>query len=244
MIPIAPAEFWQVWLVKIPVHGLFALIGLIFGLVIILGIARKQKIHPTIILAEAFWVLAGAWIGSKLLYYLGPYDICCRLGLLGMIGRGFVFYGGIIGGIFAGYVYTKSRHYNFWKHLDFWGLGIPLGIFIARLGCFLVNDAPGKITSVAWAVQLPDMTARHPAGLYLSLLNLVLFVYLYSKKSAKKFDGQIFLQYLMLCSAGTFIIEFFRVYTYYFLSLTFSQWLSIAIFISASVFYVVRLRSS
>ena len=245
-IPFIPSEFWTVWGYKLYFHGLFAFIGLILGFIIILGTARKQKIHPKIMFIEAFWVLLGAWIGSKLLYYLGPYTSgnCLGAGISNAIGRGFVFYGGLLGAIIAAYAYTTIKNYDFWKHADFWALGAPLGLFFARIGCFLTNDAFGKITQVPWAIQLPDGTTRHPAALYLSFFNLMLFAYLYSRKSEKRFFGHVFLQYLMIYAAGRFIIEFFREYSFLFLGLTFSQWISVIVFVPAAIIYLRKSRGT
>lgn len=241
MIPYTPTVYWDLWLFKLPVHGFFALLGIILGFIIVLGTARKQKIAAKIVFAEGLWVFIGAWLGSKLLYYLGPYEKCYE-GVLHVLGYGFVFYGGLIGGLIAVCAYAKIRHYNFWKHADFWSLGIPLGIFIARIGCFMVNDALGKITSFRFAIQLADGALRHPAALYLSLFNLALFAYLYSRKSHRKFTGQIFLQYLLLYSAGRFLLEFLREYSFYYLGLTFSQWVSILVFAAASIAYITKSR--
>lgn len=242
MIPFTPSVYLDLWLFKLPIHGIFALIGIVLGMLIMLGNARKQKISPAIILAGAFWVFVGAWTLSKLFFYLGPYDACFSMGIWDTIRTGFVFYGGLIGGILAGYIYTRIKHYNFWRHADLWAFGIPLGVFIARLGCFLVNDAPGRITDVVWAVKLPDGTIRHPAALYLSLLNLLIFAYIYSAKYSRRFQGQLFLKYLMLYSAGRFFIEFLREYPFYYLGLTFSQWISIALFIISLIIYFIKSR--
>lgn len=242
MIPYTPMEHWNLWLMKLSPHGFFTVIGMILLFIIVLGTARKQKVHAKIIFAEAFFGFILAWVISKLFFYLGPYGACCLVGFKQMIGKGFVFYGGLIGGTIAVYAYTKIKRYNFWKHADFWGLGIPLGIFIARIGCFLINDAPGKITSFRFGIQLPDGVTRHPAALYLSFFNLFLFVYLYSRKAHKRFAGYIFLQYLIIYSAGRFVLEFFREYTFYYLGLTFSQWISIIVFAAALTTYMIKSR--
>ncbi|PIN85966.1 hypothetical protein COV19_07150 [Candidatus Woesearchaeota archaeon CG10_big_fil_rev_8_21_14_0_10_44_13] len=242
MIPLIPKEMWEFWLIKTPPHSLFAFIGMAVGVLFLIRMGRRQKIHPKIMIIESLWVFAGAWLGSKLLFYIGPYEACSSAGILGIFNRGFVFYGGLFGGILLGYVYTRINRYNFWKHLDFWGMAIPLEIFFARIGCFFVNDALGRITGVWWAVKLPDGTARHPVGLYLSFFNIVLFAHLYSGWHNRRFFGQIFLKYLMVYSAGRFMIEFLREYPFNYLGLTFSQWVSIVVFAVSSAIYLVKSR--
>lgn len=238
MIPFTPAKFFDLGFMDFYIHGFMAFVGGLIGFIIYMSMARKQKVGYFIATEEFIWTMFGAWLGSKLIFFLGPYSTCGEIGLAKLLTSGFVFYGGLLGGTLACYIYTKIKHFNFWKHSDYYGIALPIALFLCRIGCTFVNDAPGTITTLPWALALPDGTTRHPAAIYLSLLNLFLFVYLYSTKSDKKFDGQIFLKYLMLYSAGRFLIEFFRVYEFYFYGLTFSQLVSIAIFIPAAIIYL------
>ena len=55
-----------------------------------------------------------------------------------------------------------------------------------------------------------DELTRHPTQLYSSLLNLILFIILIWLYPQRRFNGQIFLLYLIGYGIYRFIVEFFR----------------------------------
>lgn len=87
-----------------------------------------------------------------------------------------------------------------------------------RIGCFMAGCCYGQPTNSFWGVIFTDPacqaeplnTALHPTQLYEATWIFSIMFILMVVQSRKKFDGQLFLIYLMLYAAGRSIIELFR----------------------------------
>lgn len=179
--------------------------GLCVGLAFVAGLFYvKHRKDSVEVFKLALVGFLGAVAGAFLLHYL----------LYGSLG--FVFYGGLFGGLFAGWAYVK----DFRSWADLAAPAIALGIFIGRIGCFLINDHLG--TAASWGILWPDGIVRHPVALYLSLNGLVLFFLL---KRVKKNQFIFFLSYYAL---SRFLLDFLRVEPRLW-GLTFSQLTSLII---------------
>lgn len=60
-----------------------------------------------------------------------------------------------------------------------------------------------------WGV-LRGSDTLHPAQMYESILNYILFGILWARRKSVKYDGQLFFTYLIGFSINRFIVEFFR----------------------------------
>jgi phosphatidylglycerol:prolipoprotein diacylglycerol transferase len=114
-------------------------------------------------------------------------------------------------------VYLKLKHLNIWKTADLIAPGVALGHAVGRIGCFFAGCCYGKECDLPIAVKFtnPDSLAPlgvylHPTQLYSVFSNLVLFFILSGLQKRKKFNGMVFLSYIMLYSLFRSIIEFFR----------------------------------
>ncbi|MBN2725319.1 MAG: prolipoprotein diacylglyceryl transferase [Deltaproteobacteria bacterium] len=144
---------------------------------------------------------------------------------------GLVFYGGFIFASLFTVWYLRRFKLPSWKVLDVFGYIMPLGLFIARLGCLLNGCCYGKITSVPWAIRYGrwrgpwedhlkagqiDITSEfskhvHPTQLYHSAASLLIFLIAYFIiRKRKTWDGQVLAFFLVGYSIQRFIIEFFR----------------------------------
>ncbi|MBI4709404.1 MAG: prolipoprotein diacylglyceryl transferase [Candidatus Portnoybacteria bacterium] len=125
---------------------------------------------------------------------------------------GLMFYGGLFGGAMAGWLYLRrikvqaksplapprikyeagskggellppSREgWGGFFLLDALAPIVPLCMAIGRIGCLLINDHLGAITSLPWAIQWPDGYLRHPVALYLILFDLALAGFLWWRR--------------------------------------------------------------
>ena len=91
---------------------------------------------------------------------------------------------------------TCVRDLKFWPAADAFALGIPAGLFFARLGCYLKGCCWGTPVSDSHplhglACKLMDnrMTALHPVQLYGSLAALVIFSVLLAAATAGGLSG-------------------------------------------------------
>jgi len=124
---------------------------------------------------------------------------------------------------------------------------LALGIFIARIGCSLINDHQGAITSLPWSIQWPDGTLRHPVAEYLALNGLIMFLVFWFLKNHLKEPGQLFVLFLSWYSVSRFLLDFSRAADtpladpHYF-GLFVSQWLSLFVLSGLIIFLLTRGR--
>ncbi len=131
---------------------------------------------------------------------------------------------------------SKLFKMNTWQVLDIAALVNSVGMFFGRIGCFFGGCCYGK-ASTAWFALKYGTRGIFPTQIISSFYNLGIFIYLTKKKYKKKFDGQIFLLYLMLYSGSRFFVEFLRASNHYYFGLSTSQYISIILFAIGVFFY-------
>lgn len=205
--------------------GQFTVYG--YGLMIGLGIiaaymtaeyrAKKKNLNQDLIFSLAIWCVIGGLLGAKLLYYITQInEIIKDPSLLLDVGDGFVVYGGIIGGIFAGFLFCKKQKINFLEYFDLVMPSIALAQGFGRIGCFLSGCCYGNETSSPFHIifhsseYAPNGVPLVPTQLISSGLNFAHFFILIIYANRKKADGQVAALYLIFYSIGRFILEFFR----------------------------------
>lgn len=206
--------------------GPFTLYG--YGLMIALGVvaayvtaeyrARKMKMEYEHIFNIVIWCVVGGFACAKILFWITELPALIRdPGMfLRTLGDGFVVYGGILGGILAGYLYARVKKLDFLKFFDLVMPSIALAQGFGRIGCLLAGCCYGKETDSAWSIVFhdsdyaPNNVALLPTQIYSSLLNFLHFFVLLYIARHKKAEGQVAAGYLILYSAGRFILEFFR----------------------------------
>ncbi len=212
---------FQVGSFKIYAYGFFLVLGFIAAMVL----ARlKIRTSNTGISFENlidlfFFTVLSALIGSRLLFALIHLDVYRRhpLQIFKIWEGGLVFFGGLILAIIVAFWYMKRHQLPIWKLADLLSPLIALGLFFARIGCFLAGCCYGQETSLPWGVVFknPDSLARlnvplHPTQLYEAASGLAIFFFLHWVEKRKAFDGQIFWLFLFLYSTTRFFIEFVR----------------------------------
>lgn len=143
-------------------YGFFAAAGAVTA------IAWLRRHHRAMGLTEnEFWaalwlIVAGAVVGAKALFVaLGWHHFASgELRFWADFGTGFVFFGGLIGAALAGGAFAWWRKLNFWRGADYFGVALPLGHAIGRVGCYTQGCCGG--------------CAPHPVQLYESAGLLVI----------------------------------------------------------------------
>ncbi len=202
------------------------------------------------------WVAVGIFFGGHMLYALTQFD---KFGYFlkiknfdgfkivsGVIFGGTVFYGGLLGGIFAGLITIKLKKLDLETYADVAASAAPLFHFFGRIGCFLSGCCYGIESRFGFAAQnnpyVPEINGvtRFPVQLLEAGLNLVLFVLFYSLLKKEKFKGRLFILYLMSYSVIRFCLEFLRGDTVrgFIFGISTSQFISILIFVF-SCFYLL-----
>jgi phosphatidylglycerol:prolipoprotein diacylglycerol transferase len=159
-----------------------------------------------------YWIFAGALIGGKLGFALVERDVSV---LWHDVRYGFVFYGGFIGAAFAGWIASRKYKFNFLKLSDYFGVALPIGHAIGRLGCLAAGCCYGRHTDLPWGVPLAGDPSRHPTQVYEAIANaciafLVARVGLARVRDGRWKPGAAFLLYVILYATARFLIEILR----------------------------------
>ena len=88
----------------------------------------------------AVWVMVlGATIGAKALFVVLGWEHYARGELMfwADFGVGFVFFGGLVGAILAGWAFARWRGLSFARGADYFAVAVPVGHAIGRIGCFM-----------------------------------------------------------------------------------------------------------
>lgn len=202
----------------VTIHGY----GLMIGLGVLCAVfmaeyrAKKRGFNTDQIFTIFLLVLIFGFIGAKLLFCLVNLRAVIDDPKLILSGDGFVVYGGIVGGIASVMVYCRIKKTSFLAHLDLLAPSVALAQGFGRIGCFLAGCCYGRETDSSFCIVFknslyaPNGTKLVPTQLIMSAGNFIiaLVLLLYAKKERKK--GRIVGLYLILYSAGRFVIEFFR----------------------------------
>ncbi len=200
------------------IHGY----GLMIGIGVLCAIftaeyrAKKRGLNTDQVFSIFLLVLIFGFIGAKLLYGIVEIKAVMANPRLLLSGDGFVVYGGIIGGIAAVLVYCRVKKTSFLMYLDLIAPSVALAQGFGRIGCFLAGCCYGRETGSAFCIVFhnslyaPNGVRLLPTQLMMSAGNflIALILLLYARKDRKK--GRTVGLYLILYSAGRFVIEFFR----------------------------------
>lgn len=199
-------------------YGLMIAIGIFFAEFVAEKRAEKAGVPKEKVFDLTIWCAVGGLLGAKVLFLITelPNLLSGELSLKDVF-FGFVVYGGIIGGIFSGWLFTRHSKLDFLKAFDLTMPSIALAQGIGRIGCFLAGCCYGKETD-AWY----GMTFRHsvyenmrevkviPTQLLSSAGDFLMFALLLLLAKNKKRDGIVAAGYLIMYGVGRFLIEFLR----------------------------------
>jgi prolipoprotein diacylglyceryl transferase len=140
-------------------------------------------------------------------------------------------YGGFLGGTAAAALYIRRRRLAVWRYLDAGILGVAIGDAITRIGCLLNGDDFGAISHAPLAIAYGPGSQAHDLHLSLGVIGptapsslpvwplqpFLAFTALAAAAAAAwwshrgvRRDGETFLVYGILYSAGRFLLEFLR----------------------------------
>jgi phosphatidylglycerol---prolipoprotein diacylglyceryl transferase len=219
--------------------GPFTLTG--FGLAVLLAFVLAQIIVqrelarrgqdpspvPDLILAA----VTGGLLGAKLYYALviGQLsDLFSR--------AGFVFWGGLMGGIIAVAATVRFKKLGIPRIADVAGIAVAAAYSVGRTGCWAVGDDYGRPWMSRWAVAFPNgappstaanlhgafgvpipagtppdaVLSVYPTQLFEVTLAFIMFSLLWRWRNHRHAEGWLFGVYMVLAGIERFIIEFFR----------------------------------
>ncbi|NQT75452.1 MAG: prolipoprotein diacylglyceryl transferase [Candidatus Omnitrophica bacterium] len=239
-------------------YGMMVATAFLFG-VYVAGIeARRKGIKIDLIYDLALYIFIGSLIGARL-YYLAFFNpssfIQDPVSVLKVWEGGLAIHGALLGGIAAGFLFSKRRKISFWNLADLMAPSIILGQAIGRIGCFLNGCCFGMPTESMFGVRFPKDSlpyiayhglAVHPTQLYELILNLVGFFVLWSMRQRIRFQGGVFLLYLMIYNCIRIAVSSLRGDCLYIwnTNIKIAQVISGIIFVVALIMFIKREKSA
>ncbi|MFH2145723.1 MAG: prolipoprotein diacylglyceryl transferase [Candidatus Omnitrophota bacterium] len=225
-------------------YGLMAALGILTAGFLCQKHAVRVGLPRQEIIDLIFWMVIGGIIGGRLNYVVLNFDYY-RFhpeDIFKIYEGGLVFYGGLFLGGVSAIVFVKRKGLLLSKTLDVISVYLPLAHAFGRIGCFLNGCCYGKRTDSSLGVFFPNMNWRvYPTQLYSAVLLFTIFLLLFFNERKKKFEGEIFLQYLILYGLMRFFIEFMRGDNEIIAGpFTFSQIVSLIVVVGTAVVYLVR----
>jgi phosphatidylglycerol---prolipoprotein diacylglyceryl transferase len=241
---------------EVHLYGLMIAAGVGAGVLIAWRFPVKKGIPGQDIVFACCFAGIGALLGAKLLYLAVTIPQILRLPnppalswalVTELLSGGFIFYGGVFGGLAGVLIYSRMYKIGFPDLLETIVPSVPLAHAIGRIGCFCAGCCYGLPTQPPWGVYFcagsvaPWGVALLPVQLYETALNLVLFavLFVYSRKNRGK--GRILGLYLAGYGLERFVLEFFRYDAIrgVFFGLSTSQWISLVL-IPLGVYFMLR----
>lgn len=197
--------------VKISSFSFMLSLAFISCTLIAIGVCKRQIISINNIFGLMISIQISGLLGSRLLFVMNNYSqfesdltkiFSPSLG-------GFAFTGGLISSLLTAIIYLKLAKLPFWKISDCAVYPIAVGICLTKIGCFLGGCCYGKETTSVLGVQFPadSLAAQkfgiphsiHPTQLYEGFSSLIILTVIISfARKHHKFEGQLFLSYMIL----------------------------------------------
>jgi len=198
-----------------PIHiyffGLMIAVAAIAGGAFAIKQGEKIGINEDTMFNLIIIVVISGVLGARLFYILF-YNLSFYFSNPGEIIKidegGLSIHGGIFSAIVAGYIYSLKSKISFFKLADIAVIGIALGQGIGRVGCDVFGEPMTNI--MIWGIS-HNGEILHPAQVYEFILDYILFIILWRRSYKKRFEGQLFVIYLIAFPIIRGIVEFFRI---------------------------------
>lgn len=211
-----------------------------FGIAILLTFVIAQLIsqqemerrgHDPAVMGDlVFASVVGGLLGAKIYYAILMHDASSLFSR-----AGFVFFGGLIGGILSTTFVLLWKKLDFWRIADVAGITLAAGYAVGRTGCWAVGDdygrpwngflatkfpegaPPSTVANMAQAfgIRMPgrppnEVLSVYPTQLFEVTLGFIMFLILWRLRDHKHAEGWLFGLYCVLAGIERFAIEFLR----------------------------------
>lgn len=236
----------------LPWYSVLIVIGICAAVLVAAREEKRLGLPKDTTVDLALWVIPFGIVGARLYYVAFAWDVFKNspLSILKIWEGGVAIYGGIIGGLVAGLIFSRVKKIPAGKLADMVAPGLALAQAIGRWGNYFNMEAYGAaVTDPKWqffpaAVLIPSLDGGswHMATFfYESMWNLLVFAALMLTRRRMRRDGDVFLWYAALYGAGRFVIEGLRTDSLMSGSLRVSQLLSIALCAGVGVVFLLRM---
>lgn len=211
--------------------GIAVLLAFLIAQITSSEVLKDRGYDPGVTSDCVFAAVIGGLLGAKIYYAVLTGDVS------NLFHRaGFVFWGGLMGGMVATALVIRLRRWSFSRISDAAAPGLAAAYAVGRTGCWAVGDDYGRPWNSRFAVAFPDgappSTAQnlsqlfhvkvlpgtlpgqvlsvYPTQLFEISLAFVMFLILWRLRNHKHAEGWLFGLYCVMAGVERFIIEFFR----------------------------------
>ena len=251
---------------SIAFYGIIIAIGMVMAVVVSMAGAKKSHQDTNDYVDLGIAVIVFGIIGARIYYVLFTLDyyLANPLEIINIRGGGMAIYGGVIGGLIAGYVVCRVKKIKFLRAFDTIAPGLVLAQAIGRWGNFFNREAFGEYTDSLFAMQIKydevggvvtDLMRENmvtvdgvqyiqvaPTFLYESAICLLIFILIIIFRRFQQYNGQVGLWYLGSYALARVWIEGMRTDSLmvWHTDIAVSQLLSVAVFAGAFVLLVIN----
>ena len=243
--------------------GLAMLMCFVTGQILLTRELIRRGYDPAPVGDLVFAAVIGGLLGAKIYYAILTQDMGALFSR-----AGFVFWGGLIGGIIATSLVIRFKKLRWSTISDASAMSMAAAYSVGRTGCWAVGDDYGRPWDSPLAVQFPEgappstaanmsqafgvsfppgtdpsaVIAVHPTQIYEVILGFVMFLVVWRFRDHKHAAGWLFGLYAMLAGLERFVIEFVRAKDdRFFGGLTLAQVIALG-FVVAGVAWMYRKR--
>lgn len=216
-------------------YGIIIGIGILAGIFIAAAEAKRTGQNPETYYDLAIYAVICSVLGARAYYVAFSWDMYKGdlMSIINLRQGGLAIYGGVIAAVITVIVFSKIKKLQAPVLFDTAVLGLVAGQMIGRWGNFFNREAFGEYTDGLLAMRLPldavrssDVTELmrehidivkgvpyiqvHPTYLYESLWCLMVLVLLLLYRRHKRFEGEVFLLYVLGYGLGRIWIEGLR----------------------------------
>jgi phosphatidylglycerol:prolipoprotein diacylglycerol transferase len=233
MLPYISSTSYHFLGLSFQTWGTFVALGFLIGTYVAWRRAKNLGLKADAIPDIAFWILISAFICARLFhafFYDPLFYLAHPFSILDPRRSGYAMFGGLIGAVLAGWTYLRKKRLTFLAYADALIFGLPWGIGIGRLGCFLIHDHPGIATTFFLGVRYPDGLIRHDLGLYDSLIGFATGLLFLILNRWKRAPGFWLGSFCMIEGLSRFLLDFLRIADVQYFGLTPTQYLAAPLF--------------
>jgi phosphatidylglycerol---prolipoprotein diacylglyceryl transferase len=211
--------------------GLAMLLAFVIGQIVVTKELERRGENTAPVGDMVFAAVIGGLLGAKLYYAVLMHDATALLSR-----SGFVFWGGLMGGIIAVVLVVMKKKLGVARMSDAIALALPAAYSIGRTGCWAVGDDYGRPYNGPLSVMFPEgappstvgnmskmfgvqfpagmspqqVVAVYPTQIFEVVMGFIMFLIVWRFRDHKHAVGWLFGFYCLLAGIERFIIEFFR----------------------------------
>ena len=230
--PIVHHPFsYEIGFLQVTGFGLAMLLAFVVAQIVAQAETARRGYDPEPFGDLVFVAVIGGLVGAKVYYAILTGDVTSLWSR-----AGFVFWGGLLGGIVSVAFVVWRRKLGVLRIADVSGIAVAAAYAVGRSGCWAVGDDYGRpwdgVLATAFpegappstaenmralfGIELPPTTlpgevlAVHPTQLYETAMGMVMFAVLWRLRDHRHATGWLAGVYCVLAGIERFVVEFFR----------------------------------